>query len=247
MRLNKFLATAGLCSRREADILIKEKRIKVNGLIATLGMEVGEADIVSFDEKIIKKTNETVLLKLNKPKGVVCTTKDPKSKDINIIEFVNYPTRIFPVGRLDKDSTGLILLTNDGDLSDKILRARNFHEKEYIVRVNKKINRTFVENMSNGLSILGRITRKCKVSKLDDYRFNIVLTEGINRQIRRMCESLGYRVIELKRVRVLSIELGELGIGEIKPVTDEEYRELIRRIDDRNEDRKNERPHKNIG
>ena len=190
VRINKFLSEAGFCSRREADKLIDKNRVKINGKVPLIGTKVMPGDRVSVDNKDIKaKKDKFIYIAFNKPKGIVCTT-DTKREKNNIIDFINYPKRIFPIGRLDKPSEGLIFLTSDGDMVNKILRASNHHDKEYIVSVDKAINNDFVAKMSNGIPVLGTVTKKCKVQKLASRKFKIVLTQGLNRQIRRMCEYL---------------------------------------------------------
>lgn len=226
IRLNKYLSELGVCSRREADRLIEAGKVLVDGETAQMGTKVTENQEILVDGKEVKKADKKVLLAYNKPKGVVCSTKE---KD-NIVEYLNYPIRIYPIGRLDKNSTGLILLTNRGELSDQITRGSNHHEKEYIVRVNKRLTDDFIRKMGEGVPILDTVTRKCKVEKIDDYKFRIILTQGLNRQIRRMCEYFDYRVTALKRVRVLNIRLGNLRVGEYREVTREEERELLRRL-----------------
>lgn len=220
MRLNKFLSEAGVCSRREADRQIEAGKVLVNGLVATLGTQVSEEDEVKFGDKIIQAVTEKVVLAFYKPVGIECTS----SRDVkdNIIDYIKFPTRIFPVGRLDKNSEGLILMTNDGDLSNGILKARYFHEKEYLVTVNRTITRTFLTLMSEGVEILETVTRPCTVEYVDDYTFRIILTQGLNRQIRRMCEALEYEVVKLKRIRVSNILLGDLKKGEWRHLTENE-------------------------
>ena len=228
MRINKYLSEAGVCSRREADRLIKEGRVTINGILALLGSTVSEGDEVRLDDKLITGSAKKVLIAFNKPRGIVCTTADPKSKDVNIVEYINHPERIFPVGRLDKDSEGLILLSNDGDLANKIMKARNYHEKEYEVEVDKPFDDECLKNMSEGVPILDTVTRKCKLRRTGKTSFNIILTQGLNRQIRRMCEYFGYRVVKLKRIRIMNIKLGSLKSGTYRNVTEEEYNELIK-------------------
>ena len=224
-RINKYLSEAGYCSRRAADKLIEEGRITINGEVPLMGTKIVEGDVVKVDGKsVVKKDEKAVYLVLNKPRGIVCTTDTRVEKD-NIIDFLNYPKRIFPIGRLDKASEGLIILTNDGDIVNKILRARNNHEKEYIVQVNKPIDNDFIKNMSQGVPILDTVTRPCKVEQLSRVRFKIILTQGLNRQIRRMCEYLGYHVQQLKRVRIMNIHL-DLPNGKYREITKEEFREL---------------------
>lgn len=228
IRINKYLSEAGVCSRREADKLIKEGRVSINGSHALLGSVVSEGDEVQVDENIIVGSAKKVLIAFNKPRGIVCTTKDPKSKDVNIVEYINHPERIFPVGRLDKDSEGLILLSNDGDLSNRIMKARNYHEKEYEVEVDKPFDDEFLKKMSEGVPILDAVTRKCKLKRTGKMSFNIILTQGLNRQIRRMCEYFGYKVVKLKRIRIMNIRLGNIKPGTYRNVTEEEYNELIK-------------------
>lgn len=224
-RLNKYLSEVGYCSRRAADRLIEEGRVTVNGKIPEMGTKVSTNDEVNVDGKLIKSTKTSfVYLAFNKPIGIVCTT-DTRVEKNNIIDFINYPKRIFPIGRLDKPSEGLILLTDDGDIVNKILRASNNHEKEYIVTVDKPISQTFINRMANGIPILDRITKKCKVEKLGTYEFKIVLTQGLNRQIRRMCEYLNYEVKTLKRVRIMNIKL-DVPIGEYRELTKVEFEQL---------------------
>ncbi len=224
-RINKYLSEIGYCSRRGADQLIEAGRIKINGKTADLGTKVSKEDTIEVDGKEIQtKAQKPVYIAFNKPRGIVCTTDTRREKD-NIIDFINYPTRIFPIGRLDKASEGLILLTNDGDIVNKILRARYNHEKEYEVTVNKSVNSTFVKAMSNGLPILDTITKKCEVTKTGQFTFTIVLTQGLNRQIRRMCEYLGYKVTKLKRVRIMHIPL-DVEVGEWRDLTKKELAAL---------------------
>tara|TARA_A100001035_G_scaffold154862_1_gene122225 strand:+ start:149 stop:871 length:723 start_codon:yes stop_codon:yes gene_type:complete len=225
-RINKYLSEAGYCSRRVADRLIKEGKVKINGEITEIGDKVEEGDQVEVNGKRIEKSmqQKNIYLAFNKPVGIVCTT-DRRVEPDNLIDFIKYPKRIFPIGRLDKPSEGLIFLTNDGDIVNKILRARNNHEKEYIVSVNRPINRDFIQSMSNGVKILDTITKTCFVKKLGPKKFKIILTQGLNRQIRRMCDSLGYKVISLKRVRILNIKL-DVPIGKYREFTKEELLEL---------------------
>jgi 23S rRNA pseudouridine2604 synthase len=225
IRINKFLSEAGFCSRREADKLIEKNRVKINGKVPLIGTKVTPGDRVSVDKKIISLNKEKlVYIAFNKPKGIVCTT-DTKREKNNIIDFINYPKRIFPIGRLDKPSEGLIFLTSDGDIVNKILRASNRHEKEYIVVVDKAISIDFISKMSNGIPILGTVTKKCYVQKLASRKFKIILTQGLNRQIRRMCEYLGYSVKELKRVRIMNINL-DVGAGEWRYFTKKELTKI---------------------
>jgi len=229
-RINKYLSEVGYCSRRAADKLIEEGRILINGVVPEMGTKVTEKDEIKVNGKIIQgKTTEPIYLVFNKPRGIVCTTDTKREKD-NIIDFINYPERIFPIGRLDKPSEGLIFLTNDGDIVNKILRARNNHEKEYIVSVNLPITRSFIEQMSSGVPILETVTRECVVEQLDRYRFRIILTQGLNRQIRRMCEYLGYEVKQLKRIRIMNIML-DIPVGHWRNFTEDELTELYRLIE----------------
>lgn len=209
--LNKYISDSGFCSRREADKYIEECRVTINGKDAHKGNRVKEGDIVQVDGENLKKKKTQVYIMLNKPKGVTCTT-DTNDKT-NIVDFVNYKTRVFPIGRLDKLSEGLIFLTNDGDIVNKILRAGNGHEKEYIVSVDKPFDTTFINNMRNGVRIMGTMTNKCFVKQEADNRFRIILTQGLNRQIRRMCETLGYRVTSLKRIRIMNITVSGIAPG----------------------------------
>jgi 23S rRNA pseudouridine2604 synthase/16S rRNA pseudouridine516 synthase len=231
-RINKYLSEVGYCSRRAADKLIEEGKITINGKISEMGTKVQENDEVRVNGQLIGKPSnqEHIYLAFNKPVGIVCTT-DKKVEPDNIIDFINYPQRIFPIGRLDKPSEGLIFLTNDGDIVNKILRARNNHEKEYIVTVDHPINNKFIHNMSNGVSILDTITRKCFVKQLGPKKFKIILTQGLNRQIRRMCDHLGYRVRTLKRIRIMNILL-DVPVGKYREFTNEEFIELNRLIED---------------
>ena len=207
MRINKYLSQIGICSRREADKLVHSGRIKVNNEIAILGTKIKETDKITIDNKLIKpKKKKTIFIAFNKPKGVVCTTNRLIEKN-NIIDYINFPERIFPVGRLDKLSEGLIFLTNDGSLVNKVLRSRNNKEKEYLVEVNKNITTDFIRQMSNGIPILNTVTKNCKLIKVSTTTFKIILTQGLNRQIRRMCEFLGFKVVSLRRIRIMDINL----------------------------------------
>ena len=225
-RINKYLSEAGYCSRRGADRLIEEGKVTVNGKIPEIGTKVEEGDYVEVEGQIIEKLKKQkkIYLIFNKPVGIVCTTNRREEPD-NIIDFIKYPSRIFPIGRLDKPSEGLIFLTNDGDIVNKILRARNNHEKEYIVSVNRPINRDFVQSMSSGVEILETITKNCFVKQLGPKKFKIILTQGLNRQIRRMCEALGYRVKSLKRVRIMNIKL-DVETGKYREFTKKELMKL---------------------
>jgi 23S rRNA pseudouridine2604 synthase/16S rRNA pseudouridine516 synthase len=231
IRINKFLSEVGFCSRRVADRLIEEGKVTINGKIPELGAKIEESDQVEVEGQRIEKSSKqkNKYLAFNKPVGIVCTT-DRRVESDNIIDFIKYPTRIFPIGRLDKRSEGLIFLTNDGDIVNKILRARNDHEKEYIVSVNRPINRVFIQSMSNGIEILGTMTKNCFVEQLGPKKFKIILTQGLNRQIRRMCEALGYEVKSLKRVRIMNIEL-DIPIGKYREFTNKELIELNRLLE----------------
>ncbi len=221
IRINKYLSEVGYCSRRAADQLIERGRVKINGKIPEMGTKVLPGDHVTVDDEPIGKPQEDfIYLAFNKPVGIVCTTDHIREKD-NIIDYINHPKRIFPIGRLDKPSEGLIFLTNDGDIVNKILRARNNHEKEYVVTVNKPITKDFIRKMSNGIPILGTVTRKCEVKQIGSHSFSIVLTQGLNRQIRRMCEYLDYRVAKLKRVRIMNIKL-DVAVGQWRYLNEDE-------------------------
>ena len=229
--LNKYISNTGKCSRREADLWIEMGRIKINGKVAKKGNRVGENDEVSIDGKKIKRnTNKSnnIYLVVHKAPGITCTTD--RSDPDNIIDYVNYPKRIFPIGRLDKASSGLILMTNDGDIVNKILRSENNHEKEYIVTVHKALSMTFLQGMRSGVPILGKRTKRCLVQSVGKQTFRIVLTEGMNRQIRRMCEYFGYRVLSLKRVRIMHIELGNLKVNHWRILNNEERSELFKSL-----------------
>lgn len=225
VRINKYLSEAGCCSRREADRLIEKNRVTINGEVPEMGTKVMPGDVVAVDGEVVSnKDVKNVYIALNKPVGIVCTTDSGVEKD-NIVDFVGYPERIYPIGRLDKASEGLILMTNDGEIVNKIMRSRNNQGKEYIVTVNKPITKEFIEKMGNGVPILDTITKKCEVEALGKNVFRIVLTQGLNRQIRRMVEYFGYRVVKLKRVRVLNIEL-DLPVGKWRYLTQEELETL---------------------
>lgn len=230
VRINKYLSEVGFCSRRKADELIAEKRVTVNGVIPEMGTKVLPSDDIRVDGKKISDQNERpVYLAFHKPVGIVCTTDTRREKN-NIIDFIGFSQRIFPIGRLDKPSEGLILLTSDGDIVNKILRARNNHEKEYVVSVNKPITKEFVEKMRNGVPVLDTVTRKCYVEQQGKFTFRIVLTQGLNRQIRRMCEYLGYEVTRLKRVRIMNILL-DLPVGQWRHLTQAEMDQLYSLIE----------------
>ncbi|HSM46386.1 MAG TPA: 23S rRNA pseudouridine(2604) synthase RluF, partial [Draconibacterium sp.] len=219
-RLNKAISETGYCSRREADRLIEQCKVEVNGVIAGLGWQVSITDQIFVEGKQIRKNVKLIYLAFNKPVGITSTT-DTTIKS-NIIDFINFQERIFPIGRLDKPSEGLIFMTNDGDIVNKILRSRNCHEKEYVVTVNKKITPDFIEKMRSGVPVLDTITKKCKVKKIDDLAFNIILTQGLNRQIRRMCDYLGYEVKTLKRIRIMNVKLGNLKPGKYRHFSPDE-------------------------
>lgn len=224
VRINKYLSDAGVCSRREADTYIEQGKVLIDGVPAVMGSKVLPGQKVSFGGKVISREEKMVLIAFNKPRGIVCTT-DQREPD-NIIDFIQYKSRIYPIGRLDKDSEGLILLTNHGDIVNKILRAGNHHEKEYIVRVNKEITMDFLKGMAGGVPILDTVTKPCTVEAMDKFNFRIILRQGLNRQIRRMCEYFGYRVVELQRIRVMNINLGRLKVGDYRNLTDWELEEL---------------------
>jgi 23S rRNA pseudouridine2604 synthase len=229
-RINKYLSEIGYCSRRAADKLIEAGRVKVNGVVPEMGTKVGETDEISIDNKVIYNRHiKPVYIAFNKPIGIVCTTDRGVEKD-NIIDYIGYPTRIFPIGRLDKPSEGLIFLTNDGDIVNKILRARNNHEKEYIVTVNKPITKDFITQMGNGIPILDTITRKCVVEQINRFDFKIILTQGLNRQIRRMCEYLNYDVHKLKRIRIMNVEL-DIPEGKWRDLTKNELSEINKLVE----------------
>jgi len=234
MRLNNYISATGLCSRREADTLIEEKRVKVNGVLAVLGMRVNEEDEVLVDDLPIKPKNKFVTLAYYKPAGITCTS-EPDVKD-NIIDAVNYPERVFPIGRLDKESEGLILLTNDGSIVNQILRSENEHEKEYLVYVHKPIDREFKYLMEEGVEIFNpvknelTVTQPCKVRIIGEKNFKIILKQGLNRQIRRMCSALGYKVVYLKRIRIMNLTLDNLNKGQYRILSDEEYNDLMKQL-----------------
>jgi len=231
IRINKYLSEAGICSRREADRMIEEGRITVNGKKAESGQKVSLEDEICADNIPVHKNEKKVLLLFNKPRGIVCSTKQ-QFDETTVTDYLDYPLRVYPVGRLDKESQGLLLLTNEGDLVNKIMRAGNYHEKEYFVTVNKPVDREFVRRMSKGVPVLDTVTRPCRVVQTGECSFRIILTQGLNRQIRRMCEALGYEVKELRRVRIMNIELGNLKPGEYRKVTDQELNELYELIRD---------------
>ena len=224
MRINKYLSAQGVCSRREADRLLEAGRITVDGVTAMCGQQVDDNSVICIDgSRISDEKPQDVLMAFNKPRGIVCTTTDNQGKN-NIVDYIGYDKRIYPVGRLDKDSDGLILLTNNGEITDKILRSVNGHEKEYVVKVNKKITDTFLKNMADGVYLkeLDVTTKPCSISRINNYTFRIILTQGLNRQIRRMCQKSGYKVESLTRVRIMNIELGGLKIGEYRMIEGKE-------------------------
>lgn len=235
VRINKYFSEVGYCSRREADKLIEQRRVTINGVVAQMGSKVSYNDEVMLNGMLITakgnavgKKKKHVYIVLNKPRGIVCTTDTVREKN-NIIDFINYPERIFPIGRLDKDSSGLILLTSDGDIVNKILRAGNNHEKEYLVKVKHPITNVFIQKMGSGVPILGTITKKCHVERIDRFRFKIILTQGLNRQIRRMCEYLGNEVVELERYRLMNINL-DVAVGKWRHLTDNELNGIFKMV-----------------
>ncbi len=230
MRLNKYLSQAGVCSRREADRWIEDGQVMVNGKVADLGVRIQQGDEVFFRGERVVPEEEFILLAVNKPVGVVCTTAEHKGEE-NIVDLVGCEKRIYPIGRLDKASEGLILMTNQGEMADAILRGSNFHEKEYLVRIDQPVTLEFLERMREGVPILDTITRPCVVKKTGRDCFRIILTQGLNRQIRRMCEALGCRVISLKRIRVMNIELGDLPIGQWRSIEGKEREELRKALE----------------
>ncbi len=230
-RINKYLSETGYCSRRAADKLIAEGKVTINGQIPEMGTKIGPKDEIRVNGKLISKPKESpVYLAFNKPVGIVCTT-DLKAEKNNIIDYINYPKRIFPIGRLDKASEGLIFLTNDGDIVNKILRAGNNHEKEYLVTVNKPIDLDFIKRMSNGIPILNTVTQKCYVEQIGNSSFKIILTQGLNRQIRRMCDYLSFQVVKLKRIRIMNISL-DIPVGKWRLLTKKEMDEINRLVAD---------------
>jgi 23S rRNA pseudouridine2604 synthase len=232
IRINKFLSEAGVCSRREADRRIEAGEILIDGRVAVTGDKVMPGEHVFFQGREVTKEDEMILLAMNKPAGIVCTAE--KREKNNVIDFLHYPKRVYPVGRLDKDSEGLLLLTNNGDIVNKMMRAGNHHEKEYIVTVNRPVSDSFLRGLAGGVPLveLGTTTRKCRVEKISGRQFRIILTQGLNRQIRRMCEYFGYRVEKLVRVRIMNIELGDLRPGEYRMVTGAEYQKLLALVRD---------------
>ena len=230
VRINKYLSEAGVCSRREADRQIERGAITINGKTAVMGDKVSPGDVVMYGKKKVSIEEEAVLLAVNKPAGIVCTS-EKREKD-NIVDYVNYPKRIYPIGRLDKNSHGLILMTNQGEIANQIMRSRNLHEKEYIVKVNREVTEEFLSNLSKGVYLkeLETETRPCQVEKVGKRTFRIILTQGLNRQIRRMCEAFQYRVVDLKRVRILNIRLGDLKEGTYRKITGQEGQTCYRNV-----------------
>lgn len=232
MRVNNYISATGLCSRREADVLVQTKRVKINGKTADIGMRVSETDRVLVDGKPLTMKKKQVYIILNKPVGITCTTESHIKG--NIIDFVGHKERIFPIGRLDKDSEGLIILTSDGSIVNEILREENHHEKEYLVVVNQKITDDFITQMASGVTIFNPVknvktrTKPCKIESINDKTFRIVLSQGLNRQIRRMCEALGYQVVTLKRTRIMHIKLGKLKTGAWRPLSEAEIGGLMK-------------------
>lgn len=228
IRLNKYIASSGLCSRREADTLIEKGKVTINGVVAVQGSKVMEDDVVEVSGRKVRPDDDMVYIAFNKPLGITCTTdkRDPS----NIIDYIGFDERIFPVGRLDKNSSGLILLTNDGSIVNKLLRAENGHEKEYLVTVNRPYDKEFIKSMESGVPVLGQLTLPCKLKPAGDRTFKIILHQGLNRQIRRMCEYLGYKVTKLKRIRFMNIMLGDLETGKWRYLTADEKKELLKDI-----------------
>lgn len=230
IRINKFLSEAGVCSRREADRQLLAGNVTIDGMIAKIGDKVLDGQRVAYKGQIVSKEEEMILIALNKPVGIVCTAE--KREKNNVIDYINYPKRIYPIGRLDKDSQGLLLLTNNGDIVNKMMRSGNMHQKEYLVTVNKNISDSFVRGLAGGVPLveLGVTTRSCEVEKISAKQFRIILTQGYNRQIRRMCEYFGYKVVKLERIRIMNITLGDLPLGKYRKVTRAEYDRLQRLI-----------------
>lgn len=241
VRINKYLSEAGICSRREADRQIERGNVTINGRPATMGDKVCPGDSVMYGKKRVSKEEEMILLAVNKPRGIVCTA-EKREKD-NIVDYINYPKRIYPIGRLDKNSHGLILMTNQGELGNKIMRSRNFHEKEYIVKVDRDVTESFLRGMSQGVYLrdLDAVTRPCQVEKVGKRTFRIILTQGMNRQIRRMCEHFQYRVLDLKRVRIMNIMLGDLKEGTFREITPKEWEDLQHLLQDSSDKSSKER------
>lgn len=250
IRLNKFLSESGFCSRREADRLIEAGKVLVDGAVASMGMKIREGQQIEADGTLISGKDRPVVLLVNKPRGIVCTTSD-RDRAENIVDFIGYPLRVYPVGRLDKDSEGLILMTNQGELVNRILKGRYGHEKEYLVSVDREITEQFLNRMRKGVKILDTVTRPCTVEKTGEKSFRIILTQGLNRQIRRMCEALGYRVRTLKRVRIMNLRLDGLKTGEYREITRGEWKELTELLEGKGErrkaDQKNAEKHSELG
>lgn len=230
-RINKYLADSGYCSRREADRLISQGRVMIDGRVAVMGDRVQEGAKITVNGKSMDGDGEKVYIVLNKPRGIVCTA-DPREK-YNVVDYLNYPVRVYPVGRLDKDSEGLLLLTSDGDIVNRVLRARGGHEKEYEVTIDRPVTAEFVKRMASGVPILDRVTLPCKVRKTGDKSFNIILVQGLNRQIRRMCEYLGCRVVTLKRIRIMNIKLGDMQPGDWRHLSKEEFKTLMGTLEEK--------------
>lgn len=228
IRLNKYIASSGLCSRREADTLIESGKVTINGIVAVQGSKVLDGDVVEVNGRKVTPEDDMVYIAFNKPLGITCTTdtRDPS----NIIDYIGFDERIFPVGRLDKNSSGLILLTNDGSIVNKLLRAENGHEKEYLVTVNRPYDKNFIKSMESGVPVLGQLTLPCRIKPAGERSFKIILHQGLNRQIRRMCEYLGYKVTKLKRIRFMNIMLGDLETGKWRYLTSAEKKELLKDI-----------------
>lgn len=250
IRLNKFLSESGFCSRREADRLIEAGKVLVDGAVASMGMKIREGQQIEADGTLISGKDRPVVLLVNKPRGIVCTTSD-RDRAENIVDFIGYPLRVYPVGRLDKDSEGLILMTNQGELVNRILKGRYGHEKEYLVSVDREITEQFLNRMRKGVKILDTVTRPCTVEKTGEKSFRIILTQGLNRQIRRMCEALGYRVRTLKRVRIMNLRLDGLKTGGYREITRGEWKELTELLEGKGErrkaDQKNAEKHSELG
>lgn len=231
VRINKYFSEIGYCSRREADKLVEQGKVTINGIVAEMGSKISPTDEIRLNGKLVgRKETQFVYLAFNKPRGIVCTTDTRREKN-NIIDYINYPERIFPIGRLDKDSQGLIFLTNDGDIVNEILRDKNNHEKEYLVNVREPITEDFIQKMGNGVPILDTVTKKCFVEQISEYQFRIILTQGLNRQIRRMTEYLGNRVVKLKRYRIMNVEL-DVPLGKWRHLTKQELDEIQSKVHD---------------
>ena len=228
VRLNKYLSEAGVCSRREADRLIESGRVTVDGQRARTGMKILPGQVVKVGRRVVSKQGEMIVLAVNKPRGIVCT--EERRERNSIVRFLDYPIRVTYIGRLDKDSHGLLLMTNNGDIINRMMRAANRHEKEYKVTVDHEITEEFLEKMSSGVPILDTVTRPCQVKKIGKYTFSIILTQGLNRQIRRMCEYLGYQVVSLKRVRIMNITLGDLPVGALREIQGQELELLEKKL-----------------